>query len=89
LRKKEVKMILKIQRNMRKVALILAFFMLMMSSDYVLLNAEEEEFRSCEEALKLCVGGSFIFVLLNPVNALVCLAGYGFCKKYVEKHLKK
>jgi len=84
-------MILKIQKNMKKVAFILAFFMLLMSADLVLLSAEEgeEEYRSCGEALELCLKDALKLFILAPIGALICLGGWAFCKKYVEKHLPK
>jgi len=85
----EGKVALKIQKSTKKVALILAFFMLLMSVDLVLLTAEEgeEEYRSCDEALKECLGDSLILIILNPRKVIYCVGGWIFCKKYVEKHL--
>ncbi len=82
-------MVSKIQKNTKKVALILAFFMLLMSADLVLLTAEEgeEEYRSCGEAFKECLGNNLISIILDPKKALYCVYGWVFCKKYVEKHL--
>jgi len=83
----EVKVVLKIQKNTKKAALILALFLLLMSSDIVLLNAAE--YRSCGEALMECLGDNLISIILDPVTALYCIGGWIFCKKYVEKHLPK
>lgn len=82
-------MVLKIQKNTKKVALILAFFMLLMSVDLVLLTAEEgeEEYRSCWEAFKECLGDNLISMILDPRKAIYCVGGWIFCIKYVEKRL--
>lgn len=85
----EVKVVLKIQKNTKKVALLLAFFMLLMSVDLVLLTAEEgeEEYRSCGEAFMECLGDNLILIILDPKKAIYCVSGWVFCKRYVEKHL--
>jgi len=81
--------VLKIQKNTKKVALILAFFMLLMSVDLVFLTAEggEEEYRSCGEAFMECLGDNLILIILDPQKVIYCVYGWVFCKKYVEKHL--
>lgn len=82
-------MVLKIKKNTKKVAILLAFFMLLMSVDLVLLSAEEgeEEYRSCAEAFKECMGDNLISIILDPKKVIYCVGGWIFCKRYVEKHL--
>ena len=82
-------MVLKIQKSTKKAAFILAFLMLLMSVDLVLLTAEkgEEEYRSCGEAFKECLGDNLISILLDPKKVILCVGGWIFCKKYVEKRL--
>ncbi|UCC40246.1 MAG: hypothetical protein JSV96_01975 [Candidatus Aminicenantes bacterium] len=76
-------MISKTQKNMKRFTLILVFFLLLMSSDIVILEAEEET-RSCNEAFMACVddGPSIWFAWLG--QASYCFVGWVFCKKYVE-----
>jgi hypothetical protein len=87
----EGKVVLKIRKNTKIMALILALFLLLMNVDLVLLSAEEgkEEYRSCAEALKECMGDNLILLILNPRKVIYCVAGWVFCKKYVEDHLPK
>ncbi len=82
-------MVLKIQKNTKKVVLILAFFMLLMSVDLVLLTAEEgkEEYRSCSEAFKECMRDNLISIILDPKKVIYCIGGWIFCKRYVEDRL--
>ena len=85
-------MVLKNQKSTKKVALILALFLLFMSVDLVFLTAQEEEkeeYRSCDEALKKCLGDNLTRIILDPRIAIYCAAGWIFCKRYVEKHLPK
>lgn len=76
-------MIFKIREGMGKLGLLLAFFLLLLSLQPGILNAEEE-IRSCDEAFKACMvdGPSIWFAYLDHVS--YCFVGWVFCKKYVE-----
>jgi hypothetical protein len=77
-------MILKSRKSVRKLALLLAFFLVLVSLQSVILNAKEDE-RTCDEAFMACLtdGPSIWFLLVD--KASFCFAGWVFCKKYVEK----
>lgn len=76
-------MIIKIRKSMTKFALLLLFFLLLLSLQPGVLKAEED-IRTCDEAFKACVddGPSIWFAYLDHVS--YCFVGWVFCKKYVE-----
>jgi len=76
-------MIFKIRKSISKLALLLAFFLLLLSMQPAILKAEED-IRTCDEAFKACVddGPSIWFAYLG--QASYCFIGWIFCKKYVE-----
>lgn len=76
-------MIFKIQKSMSKLALLLAFSLLLLSLQPTILKAGEDV-RSCAGAFKACVddGPTIWFALLGQVS--YCFIGWVFCKKYVE-----
>jgi len=78
-------MILKIRKSKSKPALFLAFFLLLLSLQPVILDANEDV-RTCDEAFVACVDDapSIWFAFLG--HASYCFAGWAFCKKYVENN---
>ncbi len=77
-------MILKIRKSMSKLALLLAFFLLLLTLQPTILRAGEDV-RSCDWAFKACIddGPTIWFAFLGQFS--YCFIGWVFCKKYVER----
>lgn len=80
-------MISKIEKKIKKVALILALLMLFININIFPLGPGEEEVKSCDEAYRDCMDDApygpfllFVFVAFS----VYCSMGYFFCKKYIE-----
>lgn len=76
-------MILKNQKTMKKVSLILIFLSLLISSNVAVLGGEKKA-RSCGEAFQQCMDDAPGFWMAYFGHASYCAVGYVFCKKYIE-----
>jgi len=66
----------------KKHIIIILVFLLFIGSTQI-LKAEW----NCEKALNLCLATEW--TVHNPQEAIRCMMGYSFCKKYVEPFLNK
>ena len=76
-------MISRIQRMVRKVALLMAFFLI-----FSVICVYSQEEIACEIALAKCMFDAlkqFLNIISLTNYTAYCLTGYLFCKKYLDK----
>jgi len=66
----------------RKKYVIIALILFLFIGSTQALKAEW----TCEDAYVLCI--TTRWTVNNPGEAILCMMGYSFCKKYVEPFLK-
>ncbi len=80
-------MISKIEKKMKKGALILALLMLFISINIFPLQGLSEEVKSCDEAYRDCMDDAPfapLFIFVYVAHSIYCTFGFVYCKKYIE-----